>query len=225
MAVPQQPALPDVDVPPPDLGWFGLLCQDIFAFTRWLGGHSPRLQMLTHRYIAYWQRLSGRASVDNFGQVTPWLFRGGQPGPAAFATLHQLGIRTVVNLTAEAERDQAWAEAAGMRVVYIPLAPFGPPTLAEAELFLATIRDPEGGPYFVHCFHGSDRTGAMVACYRMAVEGWSPEQAFAEMQLFGFHPRSQDAKRQFVWEYGAYLAAAQASDGQKVFLAAKSEPT
>lgn len=193
-------------IPRPDIGWFGRLCQRFFSFSQWLGEQFPSLQMLTHRYIARWQRISGRASVDNFGQVTPWLFRGGQPGPQSFATLHQLGIRTIINLTAEAERDQEHAEAIGMDVVYIPLAPFGPPTYEQAERFLEVIGDEDKGPFFVHCFHGSDRTGAMIACYRMRHEGWTPEQAFAEMRLYGFHPRSQDAKRKFLYRFAAHLA-------------------
>ena len=202
----RRPATERIPIPPPDMGWFGRLCQRFFAFTRWLGDQFPRLQMLTHRYIARWQRLSGRASIDNFGQVTPWLFRGGQPSPESFATLAQLGIHTIINLTAEAERDTLHADAIGMQLVYIPLAPFGSPTIEQAEQFLATIADEDAGPFFVHCFHGSDRTGAMIACYRMRHEGWTPEQAFAEMRLYGFHPRSQDAKRKFLYRYAAHLA-------------------
>jgi protein-tyrosine phosphatase len=41
---------------------------------------------------------------------------------------------------------------------------------------------------FVHCRYGDDRTGMMIAAYRMAVEGWTPEEARQEMEKFGFHP-------------------------------------
>jgi protein tyrosine phosphatase (PTP) superfamily phosphohydrolase (DUF442 family) len=61
----------------------------------------------------------------------------------------------------------------------------------ERELvrFLRAATDPERQPLFVHCQHGADRTGIAVASYRVAVEGWSPADAAAEMTEggFGFH--------------------------------------
>ena len=44
--------------------------------------------------------------------------------------------------------------------------------------------NPERG-VFVHCQHGKERTGTMVAVYRMTLERWTPEQALAEMESFG----------------------------------------
>jgi protein tyrosine/serine phosphatase len=41
---------------------------------------------------------------------------------------------------------------------------------------------------FVHCQHGADRTGMMVAAYRVMEMGWTPEEAAAELPRFGFHP-------------------------------------
>jgi hypothetical protein len=52
---------------------------------------------------------------------------------------------------------------------------------------LAAIRAIDNQPVFVHCQHGSDRTGCAVAAYRMVEEGWPPDPAFAEMQNFGTH--------------------------------------
>lgn len=44
-------------------------------------------------------------------------------------------------------------------------------------------------PILVHCWHGADRTGAVVALYRMVVQGWSRERAIGEMLRpeFGHH--------------------------------------
>jgi protein tyrosine/serine phosphatase len=55
--------------------------------------------------------------------------------------------------------------------------------------FLRIATDPKRTPVFVHCRHGSDRTGTMAAVYRIAVQGWTKEQAIAEMTQggFGFH--------------------------------------
>jgi protein tyrosine/serine phosphatase len=43
--------------------------------------------------------------------------------------------------------------------------------------------------------HGSDRTGMMVASYRMVVEGWPREKALAELPAFGFHPMWRDIRK------------------------------
>ena len=52
------------------------------------------------------------------------------------------------------------------------------------------MKDPERGPYLVHCQHGADRTGTMVAMYRMVIQGWSREKAVDELVNggYGFHP-------------------------------------
>jgi len=61
----------------------------------------------------------------------------------------------------------------------------------EKELvrFLKIVSDKERQPVFVHCQYGSDRTGTMCATYRIAVQGWTKEEAIAEMTKggFGFH--------------------------------------
>jgi len=55
--------------------------------------------------------------------------------------------------------------------------------------FLRVVTDPANAPVFVHCQHGSDRTGVAVAAYRIVVQGWTKEEAIAEMTKggTGFH--------------------------------------
>ncbi len=55
--------------------------------------------------------------------------------------------------------------------------------------FLSLVSDPANHPAFVHCKHGSDRTGMMCAIYRVAMEGWSKDRAIDEWTKggFGFH--------------------------------------
>jgi hypothetical protein len=55
---------------------------------------------------------------------------------------------------------------------------------------LKILTDPAMRPIAVHCQHGADRTGALVALYRMVVQGWSKEDALAEMDGGGFHHSS-----------------------------------
>jgi protein tyrosine/serine phosphatase len=44
-------------------------------------------------------------------------------------------------------------------------------------------------PVLVHCWHGSDRTGVVVAAYRIVFENWTKEAAISEFRNsdFGYH--------------------------------------
>ena len=54
------------------------------------------------------------------------------------------------------------------------------------DRFLAVMRDPKNYPVLIHCFAGIHRTGAYCAVYRMEMEGWSNEQAIAELKSYGY---------------------------------------
>ena len=63
--------------------------------------------------------------------------------------------------------------------------------------FLKIVTNPEKQPIFVHCQHGADRTGTMTAVYRIVIQGWSKDNAIAEMTQgdFGFHTIWQNLVR------------------------------
>ena len=50
---------------------------------------------------------------------------------------------------------------------------------------MKVILTPEYQPVFVHCQAGKDRTGLVVAVYRILVDGWSVDDAIAERKTFG----------------------------------------
>ena len=129
--------------------------------------------------------------LPNLNKVTDTLYRGAQPLPdppyGGYAELKKLGIKTLVNLRSD-HSDQAEAEAAGLGYVSIPMHAWH----AEDEdvvRFLQTVTDPKLMPVFVHCQHGSDRTGVCVAAYRVVVQDWSKDDAVREMTEgnYGFH--------------------------------------
>src|SRR4029453_11559007 len=106
-----------------------------------------------------------------------------------------LGVKTVVNLRhfhGDTERERV--EKAGLRYVHIPLESSDKPTVGAVAAFLKTATDPSLRPMYVHCQHGVDRTGTMMALYRMEVEGWKNDEAFAEMVFFGAHRIWQDLR-------------------------------
>jgi protein tyrosine/serine phosphatase len=61
--------------------------------------------------------------------------------------------------------------------------------------FLRIATTPSLQPVLVHCQHGADRTGTMVAIYRIAYQGWTKKQATVEMINGGFHPMWQNLLR------------------------------
>lgn len=124
--------------------------------------------------------------LTNFGQVSDTLSRGAQPTAKGFATLKARGVRTVVNLRAEAS-DRALLTGAGLRYLEISCNPWNMKDEQVVE-FLKVVRDPKNQPVFVHCALGADRTGMMVGAYRMLEQNRSSDDAIKELFQFGFHP-------------------------------------
>ena len=122
--------------------------------------------------------------VPNFGEVTPTLYRGGQPKPKGFEGLAKMGINIVVD-TGRSKRDEKQIKSLGMRYVSLPWYCPRPKDEVFAR-FLKLLRDNPDKKIFVHCRLGDDRTGMMIAAYRMGAQGWSAEQALKEMHEFGY---------------------------------------
>jgi|SRR5581483_11152075 len=130
---------------------------------------------------------SGRRTLEgvrNFGEVTPNLYRGGKPTKAGLAALARMGVDIVVDVGSD-EHERREATKLGMRYVAIPWHCYHKKDDFFAR-FLSLVRTNPGKRVFVHCRLGSDRTGMMVAAYRMAEQGWTAEAAKKEMQEFGF---------------------------------------
>jgi len=143
--------------------------------------------MLPAPPIAEHISLSG---VGNFGRVAGNLYRGAQPSAGGFAELKKLGVGIVVNFRdepSEQTREQRTAEALGMRYVGIGWNARKEPTDAQVAEFLHLVRANPQSKIFVHCHWGADRSGVMVATYRIAEEHWTAEQALAEMKAFHLH--------------------------------------
>ena len=123
--------------------------------------------------------------VTNFGEVTPHLYRGGLLKKDGLKALKKLDINVVVDTHAYNKTEEREAEALGMKYVAIPWHCPWPNDEVFAK-FLKVVHDNKGKKIFVHCRLGDDRTGMMVAAYRMAEENWTAEEAMNEMRSFGF---------------------------------------
>jgi len=128
------------------------------------------------------------AELPNFHQVNSQLYRGGQPKPGGMSRVKALGIKTIVNLRGEDAQTQAeGAEARELGLSYhsIPLPEFSGPKEEDVQRVLDIINAPENQPVFVHCRRGKDRTGTIIASYRIAHDGWNSADAKKEAKARG----------------------------------------
>jgi len=150
------------------------------------------------------ERLYNLPGLDNVGRVESGIFRGAQPGKDGYATLKRMGIKTVIDLRTTAN-EKKQVEAAGMQAIAVPIVMSRKGLREKVDRVVALMADPANQPVFVHCRHGQDRTGIVVAAYRMKQLGWSLADAEAEMQAFGFNDVWINFKR-FIRQYGAEIA-------------------
>jgi len=124
---------------------------------------------------------SSRHGIPNFAQVDVGIYRGGEPTQEGWAYLGSVGVSNVVELNGANDA------VPGFTFHRFPISFyhqfFCPPPMetiigAEASIAPGT---------FVHCAHGQDRTGLVVAEYRVWRDGWSREAAREEMISHGFH--------------------------------------
>ncbi len=123
--------------------------------------------------------------LPNFHKVNERLYRGAQPKLGGIERLARLGIKTVINLRGEDERarkEEAEARRAGLRYFSVPMGRWGRPTNEQVESVLSIINAEENQPVFIHCKRGSDRTGIIIAVYRIVHDGWSGEEALEEAE-------------------------------------------
>jgi protein tyrosine/serine phosphatase len=128
-----------------------------------------------------------RIHIDNFGQVNPNYYRGGQPKGHDYADLAAAGVKTLIDLAGDGDpAEDANARAAGLHFVRIPMTTHRVPGADTIARFLTLVNDPSNQPVYVHCIGGRHRTGVMTAIYRMTNDGWTPAQAFDEMKHYKF---------------------------------------
>ena len=142
--------------------------------------------------------------LPNLHRVNAGLYRSAQPSREGFVLLDthvslangDPPIRAIVSLRAFKEDSSLVNVSSALLLEEISFKTWHPED-EDVVKFLRIATTPALQPVLVHCRHGSDHTGTMVAVYRIVVEGWTKAQAADEMVHggFGFHPLWQKLLR------------------------------
>jgi len=142
--------------------------------------------------------LKDRLATKRWGVVEQGLiYRSGRlPLDRAQATLANHHIRVLIDLTENNPRnrfqpnERAAALALGIEYHNFPLIGDGTGDIAHYANAIEVMHQArrEGKPVLVHCAAGAQRTGGVVAAYRVLVERKSPAEARAELKRYGWKP-------------------------------------
>jgi protein tyrosine/serine phosphatase len=125
--------------------------------------------------------------LPNFHQVNEQVYRGGQPDASGWPTLAKMGIKNVIDLRRPDEHsideESKLVRAANMQYFNFPMKGVVAPSHEQVIKILALLDSNE--PVFIHCKRGADRTGAVIACYRIQHDRWNSHQALSEAKSLG----------------------------------------
>jgi protein tyrosine phosphatase (PTP) superfamily phosphohydrolase (DUF442 family) len=162
--------------------------------------------------------------IKNFAQVDDHVYRGGQPTEKGFQYLATLGVKTIIDLRESGERSRAeerLVTAAGMHYINVPMSGLTAPSDAEITKILDILEDAAGGPVFVHCMRGADRTGAVIAAYHIDHDQWDNARALRDAKA---HSMSsfQLPRQHYIRDFRPRVVSAEAAAPEKTPAAATS---
>lgn len=132
-----------------------------------------------------WAQPVALEGVPNLHKISEDLYRSAQPTRQGMRALKQMGVETIVNLRSfHSDRDEIRDTGLAYEQIYMKA---WHPERKEIVRFLQIVSNPKRTPVLVHCLHGADRTGTVCAVYRIAVQGWTKEEAIREMTEGGFN--------------------------------------
>ena len=141
--------------------------------------------------------------ITNCARVNDSVYRGAQPNGEGIKSLARLGVRTIINLRMTNDiwfAEEAEARAMGITYTNVPMSGIGRPTDEQVAKVLLII-ETSTAPVFVHCQHGADRTGTIIACYRIQHDKWPSKQALQEAKEYGMSPLEIGMKH-YVVDFG-----------------------
>ncbi len=141
-----------------------------------------------------WAQPIAGSDLTNLYKVDDTIYRCEQPNANDLKFLSSIGVRTVLNLRTN-QSDNGLAADTNLELRHASIQARSM-TLTNIVDALQIIKRSEG-PILIHCYHGSDRTGAVVAAYRIVFQRWTVDDAVAEMLDggYGFHMKYRNIIR------------------------------
>lgn len=144
-------------------------------------------------------KTKAKADLPNFHQVHPFLYRGGEPSEQGLGQLKKMGVGTIIDLRAPSEmkiNEKQIATRLGLNYINLVMDSHAP-TTKQVDRMLHEIDNAKEASdsgrknqaVFIHCAHGSDRTGCMVGIYRVTREHWNYPDTYQEMRKYYFTPK------------------------------------
>ncbi len=147
------------------------------------------LLVFTLANFTHAQKAVENKDLPNFSKVNEKLYRGGRPTKAGVNQLVAMKVKTIINLRGKDENskpEEEWAELAGIKIISFNLSNWFEPKTDDIEDIIEEIDKPENQPVFVHCRRGADRTGTVIAVYRIRHDNWTAKRAIDEAKDFDF---------------------------------------
>jgi predicted protein tyrosine phosphatase len=160
--------------------------------------------------IFWWSEHKYEYLPKRWGVVVPGLmYRSGQLTPQVLdKTLEEHRITTIIDLQLNDLQDphlqweMQYAAAQGLRHYRFGLGGDGTGDVDRyvdaVAVLIECVR--ENQPVLVHCAAGTQRTGGVIACYRLLAEEADPQAVYREMKKYGWEPRGD-------WEVVDYVNA------------------
>jgi tyrosine-protein phosphatase SIW14 len=163
--------------------------------------------------IPAWAATIEAPGIPNFHQVDEHVYRSAQPKDEGWKNLAKLGVKTVIDLRRPDEHstdaEAKAVEAAGMHYVNVPMQGVVAPPDGAITKILALMNSRTDGPVLVHCKRGADRTGTVIAAYRMTHDHWQNGKAMQEAKSYGMR-WTQVGMKQYISNFQAPAEAAAA---------------
>nr|WP_314690325.1 dual specificity protein phosphatase family protein [uncultured Haemophilus sp.] len=147
---------------------------------------------------------------ENLYQIDDKFYRSEQLEAQSEALLNKLNIHTIVNLRFFDRNDdkQAFGHTK-INLINTPLLTWSISPEEVADILWQIKQHQKNGAVLVHCYHGADRTGLIVASYRVIYQNWDLNEAKREMQQgpYGYHSVWKNIDNFFTQENMAKIKA------------------
>ena len=145
-----------------------------------------------------------RKTAYNFREVAPDIYRSGLISEEATPLLKEVGVKTVLsfdNNLKRARREEEFLKRVGIKFVSMPWSGWDYPKDETIEKAIVLLESSQERPILVHCKQGQERTGVVVACWRIAHQNWPVKEAYREMKSCGFRSGRYGHLKDYVYQY------------------------